>query len=272
MRLSFSKCCESPESSALSGRCLRGGALLIMLLCTLFFSYGLVAQSIHSAGVSIQARQFGFDAGLWVNANRKNAELQPQWLKNKGKWGALMVGLLRDPREIMVINDRLPESKPFKINKMYHTWVIQPQVGYLIYVSDRKSRTDLGFRIKTGLSLPMAYSWPVHIWFYEPNFVSDGYSDVQYNPSVHVPNQIGGTSSWVGGFKDGSWTPGLGGQLAMEFEWGNYRFLTNSMSIGFNAIGFAKKIPNWYDVSMNRQFFPSVFATFAVGINTQKQP
>ncbi len=245
---------------------------MIVLLFIISNIQGSMAQSIQSAGISMQARQYGFDAGLWVNANRRNAELHPQWLKNKGKWGALLLGVLKDPREIMVINDRLPESKPFKINKMYHTWVIQPQAGYLIYVSDRKSRTDLGFRIKTGLSLPLAYSWPVHVWFYEPNFVSDGYADVQYNPSVHVPNQIGGTSSWVGGFKDGSWTPGLGGQVAMEFEWGNYRFLTNSMSIGFNAIGFAKKIPNWYDVSMNRQFFPSVFATFAVGINTQKQP
>ena len=234
-------------------------------------SHWVFSQKLSSVGIQLQGRQFGFDVGIWGISGKKSGEMQPRFWSNSRFWGGFSLGVLRDPGEIMVVNDRLPGSKPFKINKISHSWMLQPQAGYLFVVSERKSRSDLGFRIKTGVSLPVAYSWPVHIWFYKPNFLSDGYIDVEYDPSIHPVNQIGGTSSWVNGVKDGSWTPGIGGQMAMEFEWGNYRYITNSFSIGVNASAFIKKIPNWYDVSLNKQFFPSVFATFAVGINTQKQ-
>ena len=237
----------------------------------LFFALGfnpskfIQAQSLQSLGLNVQARQFGFDMGVWAYGNYKHTELQPRFFNNKAGWGGLSLGVLRDPGEILVINDRLPGSKPFKLNKVSHTWMVQPQFGLLMVVSERKSRSELGFRLKSGFSLPLAYSWPVHILYYQPNFLSDGFVDVDYDPQNHLPNQIGGTSSWSKGFKDGEWIPGVGGQIAMEFEWGNYRFLTNALSIGFSTATFIKKIPNWHDVSMNRQVFPSVFATFALG-------
>jgi hypothetical protein len=246
-------------------RSMRTWAVAVLLLIEVGYGKWVKAQGIHSAGLNVQGRQFGFDVGIWAHGNRKKPELQAGLLRNPARWGGFTIGVLRDPGEILVINDRLPGSKPFKLNKVSHTWMLQPQWGYLFVVSERKSRTDLGFRLKTGISLPMAYSWPVHVWYYKPNFLSDGYIDVAYNPANHQPNQIGGTSSWSNGFKDGQWIPGIGSQVAMEFEWGNYRFITNSLSIGFNASAFIKKIPNWYDVSMNRQVFPSVFATFALG-------
>lgn len=247
-------------------------ALWVCLLCLMEVCLSpLQAQRLASMGMQVQGRQFGFDIGVWGISGKKSGEIQPRFWDNSRFWSGLSLGVLRDPGEIMVINDRLPGSKPFKINKISHSWMVQPQAGYLFVVSERKSRSDIGFRIKSGLSLPMAYSWPVHVWFYKPNLLSDGYIDVEYNPSIHPVNQIGGTSSWVNGVKDGKWTPGLGGQLAMEFEWGSYRYITNSFSIGINASAFIKNIPNWYDVSMNKQFFPSVFANFAVGINSQKQ-
>ena len=242
---------------------------LFLVLC-FQATISIQAQGTHSVGLNIQARQFGFDMGIWAYGHLKKPELQPRFFNNKAKWGGLSLGVLRDPGEILVINDRLPGSKPFKLNKVSHTWMLQPQIGYLIVVSERKSRSELGFRLKSGISLPVAYSWPVHVLYYQPNFLSDGYIDVEYNPQAHLPNQIGGTSSWSNGFKDGQLIPGIGGQIAMEFEWGNYRFLTNSLSIGFNTSTFIKKIPNWHDVSMNRQVFPSVFATFALGFVSER--
>jgi hypothetical protein len=62
-------------------------------------------------------------------------------------------------------------------------------------------------------------------------------------------------------------TPGLSGSMGFQFEWGSYKQVTNSITLGCSVDYFVKKIPNWYNTDMNRNIFPAVFVTFAAGIS-----
>jgi hypothetical protein len=76
----------------------------------------------------------------------------------------------------------------------------------------------------------------LYVWIYNPAPLTDGYTAVAYDPAVHDVGLIGGTAGYGLGFSDGQLIPGLGGLL-----------------------------PLWHRPEMNRNFFPSVFVTFAVG-------
>lgn len=202
--------------------------------------------------------------GISQNLGR---EIQGTWIERTAVYYSIELGNLRDPREQLVVNERLIGSRPFKLNKVNHTWLLRPSIGKIWSVSERRSRNDVGFRLLGNLGVPVAYSWPIYIWLYQRNFLIDGYVDAKYDPSTQLSTEIGGTASWTRGVKQGKFTPGVSGSMGFQFEWGSYKQVTNSVTLGCSVDYFAKKIPNWYNASMNRNIFPAVFVTFAAGIS-----
>jgi hypothetical protein len=84
---------------------------------------------------------------------------------------------------------------------------------------------------------------------------------------VHDVGLVGGTARYGLGFSQGKFTPGLGGLVSMQAEWGSYRNVVNRLVLGFGVDRYVKKLPMWHRPEMNRNFFPSVFVTFAVGFD-----
>lgn len=197
--------------------------------------------------------------------NQKNG-IPGIWVERTATSYLLELGTIKDPREQLVVNERLIGSRPFKVNKVSHTWVIRPSIGKVWSVSERRSRNDVGFRMVGNLGLPVAYSWPIYIWLYKPNFLIDGYVDAKYDPATQSATEIGGTASWSKGIKQGHWIPGASASGGFQFEWGSYKQVTNSFTLGCSLDYFVKKIPNWYNQQLNRNIFPAVFVTFAAGI------
>jgi hypothetical protein len=111
------------------------------------------------------------------------------------------------------------------------------------------------------------YSWPLYVWLYQPAPLTDGYTAVAYDPAVHDVGLVGGTARYGLGFSQGKFTPGLGGLVSMQAEWGSYRNVVNRLVLGFGVDRYVKKLPMWHRPEMNRNFFPSVFVTFAVGFD-----
>lgn len=216
-------------------------------------------------GVGVNARHFGLDFG--VVTQRPNGLSGSKWggdiwpLKTSAFW----LGVMRDPREMKVVNEQLPASGAFAIERVTHNLAFKYQVGRSISISERSSRGDLGLRINSSLQLPLNYSWPLYIWFYQPAQFSDGYTAVAYNPSVQDVGLIGGNAAYGLGFTEGKLTPGLGASLSLQAEWGSYKNVSNTLSLGVSVDRFVRDLPFWHRPEMNRNFFPSVFVTFAVG-------
>lgn len=225
------------------------------------------AADSHNSETSRQIEIPSPEKNKLTQISRLGGEINGTWIERTAIIYSLELGNIKDPREQLVVNERLIGSRPFKLNKISHTWMLKPSIGKIWSVSERRSRNDVGFRMVGNLGIPVAYSWPIYIWLYQRNFLIDGYVDAKYNPAVQPSTEIGGTASWTKGIKQGTITPGLSGSMGFQFEWGSYKQVTNSITLGCSVDYFVQKIPNWYNPNMNRNIFPAVFVTFAAGIS-----
>ncbi len=225
------------------------------------------SQSKSKTGFGLQIRHFGYDIGI---VNQKN--FQTTRFIMPYKWTALWFGLMKDPREVRVLNERLPASRLFVIEKVSHTLCSRLQFGRIIPIGDRKSQSEIALQLNTSLQIPMAYSWPMAVWLYQPAAFGDRYAAVAYNPAVHDVNLIGGNAPFTKNIGKGNFFPGLGFTLSLQAEWGNYKNITNTLSVGISCDQFAKKLPIWYRNEMNRNFFPAVFVNFVMGFESSLKP
>jgi len=220
----------------------------------------LKAQFNNFVKIDAQIRNFGFDAGVGIHKTNE--------IDNVGFAYGVKLGPINHPKEIPVINTGLPGSSSFKLDKINYVWAFRPFIQKSIYLSKRKSRFQVAYSFDYGGSLNAAYSWPVYIWLYQGRAPFDGYANVRYNPSIHEPNLIGGASSFSRGFKEGGIIWGLGCFAAATVEWGSYRSLKNSLSLGISNDIFLQKLPLLHNESLNRFNFPALFVNFAVGFGS----
>ncbi len=185
------------------------------------------AQSIRFWNIDAQVRNYGFDAGASYSKHYVN----DPFTKHYG----IRIGSINDPKEIFVINNGLPGAQPFKVDKVNYAWTIRPYYTKSYWLTRRTSRNEVGYGLFGSVQLPLAYCWPVHIWISQGNVPFDGFEDVQYNPDVHPANEVGGTSSFMEGIKNGRTIPGLGLSTGFILEWGSYRSLSNALSIGLES-------------------------------------
>ena len=217
----------------------------------------LEAQKSVIWGIDAQIRNFGFDVGL----SRTNQLKGENWSVSYG----LKLGNYNDPKEIDMVSQMLPGAQPFKIDKVNYAWAVKPFYSKNFMITQRKSRLDVGCKLIGSLSLPVIYSWPIYVWYYNGVPPFDGYNDVRYDPTIHNPNLIGGTTAFTKGIKNGLFIPGFGLSTAIQFDWGSYRSVSNSLSLGLSVDGFVQKIPLLYTQETNRNIFPALFLNFAFG-------
>ena len=233
-------------------------------------------------GMGVNVRHFGYDVSLWrehaiVKTGQQRefplAKTIPLSIRPSStrSFQSVSLGIIKDPREIKVMNERLPGSKPFVIEKINHSICAHIAVGKVYVISERQSRSDLGLQITVAGQIPLNYSWPLYIWLYQPAPLTDGYVPVAYDPKVHNVALVGGNARYSAGFADGNITPGLGASMSFSAEWGSYRNVSNRLSLGLSADKFVKNLPIWHRSEMNRNFFPALFVTFAAGFESKSK-
>ncbi|MDA0783516.1 MAG: hypothetical protein O2814_03105 [Bacteroidetes bacterium] len=233
-------------------------------------------------GMGVNVRHFGYDVSLWREhaivktgqqrefplANTLPLSIRPSSTRS---FQSVSLGIIKDPREIKVMNERLPGSKPFVIEKINHSICAHIAVGKVYVISERQSRSDLGLQITVAGQIPLNYSWPLYIWLYQPAPLTDGYVPVAYDPGVHNVSLVGGNARYSAGFADGYIIPGIGASMSFSAEWGSYRNTSNRLSVGLSADKFVKNLPIWHRSEMNRNFFPALFVTFAAGFESKSK-
>ena len=236
----------------------------------------------NMVGMGVNVRHFGYDISLWrehaetgIGQQKKSPLLNTLSLSGRPgqfrNFQSISLGIIKDPREIKVMNERLPGSKPFVIEKINHSLCAHIAVGKVYVISERQSRSDLGLQVTLAGQIPLNYSWPLYIWLYQPAPLTDGYVPVAYDPGVHNVSLVGGNAGYSAGFADGYITPGIGASMSFSAEWGSYRNASNRLSVGLSADKFVKNLPIWYRSEMNRNFFPALFVTFATGFESKSK-
>lgn len=239
-------------------------------------------SSQNMIGMGVNVRHFGYDISLWrehsivkMGQHRKFplANNLPLNIRQSSarSFQSISLGIIKDPREIKVMNERLPGSKPFVIEKINHSICAHIAAGKVYVISERQSRSDLGLQITVAGQIPLNYSWPLYVWLYQPAPLTDGYVPVAYDPKVHNVALVGGNARYSAGFADGYITPGIGASMSFSAEWGSYRNASNRLSVGLSADKFVKNLPIWHRSEMNRNFFPALFVTFAAGFESKSK-
>jgi hypothetical protein len=100
---------------------------------------------------------------------------------------------------------------------------------------------------------------------YRSNSPFDAVEEVRYDPSTQDVQFIGGESSFAKGFREGRLIPGIGVSAALSLEWGSYRNLSNTLSIGVMNDFFVQQIPLLHAINRNPQMLPALFINFAIG-------
>lgn len=222
-----------------------------------FYSTGINAQIKRFVVADVQVRNFGLDVGLGMKTSWESDLIVERY--------GLRIGNIQHPKEVYVVNQSLPASEPFVIDKVNRVWVLRPYYGRGIVLSERKSRFDIGITLDGSLHLPLAYAWPIYVWMYRSNLPFDAVEEVRYDPQKQDAQFIGGESSFVKGFREGRLIPGLGVSAALSLEWGSYRNLSNTLSIGVMSDFFMQQLPLLHSINSNPQVLPALFINLAIG-------
>ncbi|MFZ9754981.1 MAG: hypothetical protein ACO3DK_02985 [Bacteroidia bacterium] len=212
-------------------------------------------QEPSQGGVSFSLRQYGWDLGLSYQPAARTTGWQ------------FSGGLVRNPREVLLVNERLPGSKPFRLGKVNHGMWLKPGVVRHFEWGERRSRSDLGIAFVADAHATLAYAWPVYVYMYRPAPLFDVYELKPYEPEIDDSYMIGGMASPRVGLSQGAWIPGLGGSLALRAEWGNYRNTSNSISIGASIDALTRRMPLMQNPTHNRAIFPAIFVNFAFALD-----
>jgi hypothetical protein len=232
---------------------------LLHFLLGLFGSVN--AQYTQFWEVDGQLRNFGYDFGVGKTKRFLGSDYSELY--------GVRMGNIQHPKEIYVVNQNLPASEPFVMDKVNRVWVLRPYYGKGIQIRDRKSRYDLGIRLDGEVSFSMAYSWPIYIWYYRSGLPFELVDEVRYKPDQQAIQLIGGESSFFKGFRQGTWLPGIGIRGAISIEWGSYKDISNTLSLGVMSDYFVQEIPLLYSLEKNPQFLPALFINFALGFGSE---
>lgn len=214
------------------------------------------AQSDYLGFIDFQIRNFGYDFGFGIQ--------RPSPLEHLQKGIGLRIGSINHPKEVFVINQVLPASEPFIMDKVARVWAVKPYRSWRWAVAKHRSRFDVGVELYGAVKLPLAYSWPIYVWTQDIRRPFDGYTAVRYNPDLHPPENIGGEVSYTRGFREGQWIPGIGTTVGLSLNWGSYRNWENRLSVGYTQDLFVKELPLMHSIGRNPQFLPAVFLNFAI--------
>ncbi len=218
---------------------------------------GINAQIARSFLADAQIRNYGFDLGVGLKTTWQPDQIAETF--------GLRLGNIQHPKEIWVVNQTLPASEPFVMDKVNRIWVFRPYYARSWMLSERRSRFDVGLSLHIGGHIPLAYAWPIYVWVYRSNLPFDAVEEVRYNPDIHNIQYIGGESSYARGIYEGKIIPGLGVSAAFSAEWGSYRNISNTLSIGFMNDFFVQELPLLNAINVNPQNLPALFINFAIG-------
>ncbi len=175
------------------------------------------------------------------------------------------VNVIKHPKEIKGSNPIFPNNKRFVFGKENFFFNIKASYGFqkIKFKKKDKGGIEIRFQYMGGVSLgflkPVYYEVLIPVSAYEYNLETE-----KFNPSLHTPYDIYGRASFLKGFDEIIFVPGLTGQFGISFEFGATDPVISAIEIGVSADIYTREITIMASDD-NRMFFPTLYVSFRFG-------
>ncbi len=174
----------------------------------------------------------------------------------------------KHPKEIKTSNPVYDNGRPYVYGKQNTLQVLRFWFGSHSLKTEklRKDAARFSTAWKVGASLGILK--PVYLEIGYPDIPYDYVATERYNSLEHYSDNIYGQGPWSSGLDELSVTPGVHASYALDFEYGNERFMPKTLTAGIAADAFLTAPEIFADrFEQNNRLFVTLFATFEIGRN-----
>ncbi len=171
----------------------------------------------------------------------------------------------KSPKEIRSINPNYSDSRTFIYGKLNYVWFLRGGLGQQ-HILNRKpywGGVQLSWLYYGGFSL--AVTKPVYLYIiYKRDGYPDQFREEKYNPNTQQIYDIFSRGSFLSGFNQLGFHPGVYGKTALDFEFGTKNRLISALEAGitldYSPIPIAIMAYN-----PRQSFFLTLYVSFMFG-------
>lgn len=178
------------------------------------------------------------------------------------------LSFFRHPKEIKTSNPVYENGRPYIYGKQNTLQVLRLWFGGHSLKTEKLRKDAVRFSTAWKAGFSIGVMKPVYLEIGYPDIPYDYVATERYNPQEHYSDNIYGQAPWSNGLDELSLTPGMHASYALEFEYGNERFIPKSLTAGVAADAFLTAPEIFADrFEQNNRLFVTLFATIEFGRN-----
>lgn len=160
----------------------------------------------------------------------------------------------------------LTSGNPFIYGKQNNFYTVKFGVGQQKIIGSKGNKNGVAVSAIYGGGLSSALLKPYYLQIQDP--ISSEIKDIKYQGEgdslfLDAQNIIGG-SSFVKGFGELKFTPGLHAKASLRFDYGQYNVLLSAIEVGLNMEFYTKEIPIMVN-GPSKKLFINAFVAIEVG-------
>jgi hypothetical protein len=140
----------------------------------------------------------------------------------------------KSSKEIRTINPYFSDSRSYFYGKLNYVWFLRGGLG-MQRILNRKpywGGVQLSWLGYGGVSLGITKPIYLYIIYFNPGFTDYEIREERYNPDVHGVDNIYGRGSFLAGFSQIGFHPGVYVKTGLDFEYGNKNRQISALEVG----------------------------------------
>jgi hypothetical protein len=149
---------------------------------------------------------------------------------------------MKHPKQIRVVNPYYFNAKSYVYGKLNHTYMLRVGYGRKKLLNRKPYWGGVELRLVYLGGVGLAFLKPVHLYFWDDNYIN--LKAERYDPenSYHTPEYIYGRAPFMDGFEQITVSPGLYVKGGLNFEFGQYNTKIKALEAGIIAEFYSSSI------------------------------
>lgn len=174
---------------------------------------------------------------------------------------------IKHPKEVKISTALSSfNSRSFVYGKLIHFYNLRAGLGFQKELFQKFDRGGISIRYFYNFGPTLGIKKPIYYNIYEIN--ADGtirdQKTAKFDVNQHVDPRIMSKASYLKGFDELSFTPGIYGKTGITFEFSKYDEVIHAIEAGMILDAFIKKIPIMA-IENNKQIFLTLFLSYRFG-------
>ncbi|TNE80591.1 MAG: hypothetical protein EP332_07070 [Bacteroidetes bacterium] len=210
-----------------------------------------------------------FSAGFLLHPRGLGVSFKVAQRQTEKRWGVLETDVLtmRHPKEFRIRSSAFSTPGSYAFGKLNHTYFWRAGLGIKRELAFKayKNTISADWNITAGPSLALLKPVYLDIFYSSPDNQTGYLQSERYDPDVHRnQNRIFGYSAFSKGLDEMKAQGGLYVKTSMQFDWGDYAELVQSLELGACVDLFPKNVPIMA-LAPNRKVFTSLYICLNIG-------